>query len=186
MVRALARPHYSAMAALTSFLWLLSAVALLVLSMRTSAMPVAAWLSLTLLLRGARAAGPGGVVYAVVALYAGMAVGMRGVIPIAGPPFYAVAGVIALSLAMPLVADRLVGPRIAGAWSTLVFPMAWVAIEFAQARVGGYGTNGSIAYTQSGNLPLVQLAAVTGIWGITFLIAWFASIVNWSWERQID
>ena len=24
---------------------------------------------------------------------------------------------------------------------------------------------------------------MTGIWGITFLIGWFASVVNWAWER---
>jgi apolipoprotein N-acyltransferase len=29
----------------------------------------------------------------------------------------------------------------------------------------------SVAYTQYGNLPLVQLASVTGIWGITFVVA---------------
>ena len=30
----------------------------------------------------------------------------------------------------------------------------------------------------------MQLAAVTGIWGITFLITWFAPVVNWAWERD--
>jgi apolipoprotein N-acyltransferase len=27
---------------------------------------------------------------------------------------------------------------------------------------------------------------VTGLWGVTFLIAWFASIVNWLWEENFD
>jgi apolipoprotein N-acyltransferase len=29
----------------------------------------------------------------------------------------------------------------------------------------------------------MQLAAVTGIWGITFMITWGASVVSWAWER---
>jgi apolipoprotein N-acyltransferase len=39
------------------------------------------------------------------------------------------------------------------------------------------------AYTQYGNLPLMQLASVTGIWGINFLVNWFAPVVNEVWER---
>ncbi|MFL5657183.1 MAG: nitrilase-related carbon-nitrogen hydrolase, partial [Ktedonobacteraceae bacterium] len=31
---------------------------------------------------------------------------------------------------------------------------------------------------------LIQLVSVTGIWGITFLITWFAAVVNWAWERD--
>jgi apolipoprotein N-acyltransferase len=56
--------------------------------------------------------------------------------------------------------------------------MAWVAFEFLQSRFTPNATWGSLAYTQYGNLPLMQLAAVTGIWGITFLMAWFASVIN--------
>ena len=29
----------------------------------------------------------------------------------------------------------------------------------------------------------MQVVSVTGIWGITFLITWFAAVVNWAWER---
>jgi apolipoprotein N-acyltransferase len=42
---------------------------------------------------------------------------------------------------------------------------------------------GSIAYTQYGVLPLMQVAAVAGIWGITFLIAWFASTFDLAWRN---
>lgn len=43
---------------------------------------------------------------------------------------------------------------------------------------GPFGSWGSIAYTQSGNLPLLQLLSVTGLWGIVFLIGWFAAVAN--------
>jgi apolipoprotein N-acyltransferase len=39
-----------------------------------------------------------------------------------------------------------------------------------------------MAYTQAGNLTLLQLLSVTGIWGITFLIGWFAAVVNQALE----
>jgi apolipoprotein N-acyltransferase len=29
----------------------------------------------------------------------------------------------------------------------------------------------------------MQMVSVTGVWGITFLLTWFASVVNWAWER---
>src|SRR5712691_4619228 len=48
---------------------------------------------------------------------------------------------------------------------------------------GPSGTLNSIAYTQYGDLPLMQVVSVTGIWGITFLLTWFAAVVNWAWER---
>jgi apolipoprotein N-acyltransferase len=59
-------------------------------------------------------------------------------------------------------------------------------MEFAFARLSPYGSWGSVAYTQYGNLPLMQAASVTGIAGIAFLIAWFASVVNWTWEHKFE
>ena len=44
----------------------------------------------------------------------------------------------------------------------------------------------SLAYTQFGNLQLMQLVSITGIWGISFLITWFASVVNWAWEHEFS
>ena len=32
----------------------------------------------------------------------------------------------------------------------------------------------------------MQLASVTGLWGISFLIAWFGSTINWAWDKQFD
>jgi apolipoprotein N-acyltransferase len=85
---------------------------------------------------------------------------------------------------VPFIADRLLATRIAGSMSTLIFPAAWVACEFARARLTSGASWGSMAYTQYGNLPLMQLAAFTGIWGISFLIAWFASVMNSAWEQD--
>jgi len=32
----------------------------------------------------------------------------------------------------------------------------------------------------------MQLASVTGIWGIDFLITWFAAVANWAWDLHFD
>ena len=48
---------------------------------------------------------------------------------------------------------------------------------------GPLGSFGAQAYTQYDFLVFAQLASLTGMWGITFLIAWFGSLVNWAWER---
>ncbi|MBA7570295.1 Apolipoprotein N-acyltransferase [subsurface metagenome] len=45
------------------------------------------------------------------------------------------------------------------------------------------GTLFSTASTQFSFATIAQAASVTGIWGISFLIAWFASIVNTVWEN---
>lgn len=67
--------------------------------------------------------------------------------------------------------------------STLVFPSLMVTKEFIDAN-GGDGVWGSIANTQFGFPWFAQLASVTGLWGITFMISWFASVMVWSYRRH--
>jgi apolipoprotein N-acyltransferase len=63
-------------------------------------------------------------------------------------------------------------------WSAAVaFPALWTVIEFAASFVPANGTGGSLAYTQLGFLPLLQLASITGPWGISFLLFLFPSTV---------
>ena len=98
------------------------------------------------------------------------------------PAFYAATGLLAACVVLPFAMDRLIAPRLPGFASTLVFPLAWVTMELVVSRTNPFGTWGAIAYTQFGNLPLMQLASVTGIAGIAFLVCWFGSVVNWAWD----
>ncbi len=170
---------------LTSFMWLAAGTLLFGVSIRTSAIPVAAWLALAFTLRAARVlpAFPG-FTYVGLALYIAVAVANHGYIPIGGPAYFLVAAGITVTMIVPFVADRFLASRITSWKSTLIFPMAWVACEFARARLTPGASWSSIAYSQYGNLPLMQLVAFTGIWGISFLIAWFASIMNWAWQQN--
>jgi apolipoprotein N-acyltransferase len=90
----------------------------------------------------------------------------------------------ALCFALPYLADRLVSPRLGGWVSTLIFPLSFVTVDYLKMLVSPIGSMPSLAYTQYGDLPLLQLLSVTGIAGIVFLITWFASMANRAWEEH--
>ena len=94
------------------------------------------------------------------------------------PPFYA------LLWSLPYLADRLVGVRLKGFASTLVYPLAAATMELVNIHTNPVGMWGATGFTQYGNLPIMQLASVTGMIGITFLMGWFASVANWAWENR--
>src|SRR5215469_8658718 len=65
------------------------------------------------------------------------------------------------------------------AWqAALIFPALWVTYEFVWARVSPHSTFGNISYSQMNFLPVLQIASVTGIWGISFCLFLFASTVS--------
>lgn len=86
---------------------------------------------------------------------------------------------------LPFLADRLIAPKIKGFLSTLVFPTAWVTVEYLN-YFSPNATWGSLAYTQYGALPFMQLASITGIWGLSFMVAWTAPVVNRIWENNFS
>src|SRR5438105_4649254 len=63
------------------------------------------------------------------------------------------------------------------ALSAFAFPVLWSSFEFLLFKFSADGTAGSIAYSQSNFLPVVQITSVTGILGITFLVTLFSSAV---------
>lgn len=171
-----------------SLIWLALGGLLHVFGFGLWTIPVAAWLVPLFLLRYTRRASP----------LAG-ALGMWPVILIANSlahsgstyvmphgVYFAVMALVTTLFVLPYLADRLIAPRLPRFFATLVFPLAWVTVETINSLVNPYGTWGSIAYTQYGNLPLMQLVSVTGIAGITFLICWFGSVVNWAWEASFN
>lgn len=80
--------------------------------------------------------------------------------------------------------DRLVAHRLRPLLGTLVFPATVVAVEFLLAAATPMGANlSSLVATQHENLPLLQLASVTGGYGVSFLVAWLASVGNWAWQQ---
>ena len=84
------------------------------------------------------------------------------------------------------LADRLLAPRVGGFAATLIFPLAITALDFLGMSMNPLGSFGAQAYTQYGSLTFIQLLSVTGMWGITFLVNWFATVVNYAWERSFS
>lgn len=101
--------------------------------------------------------------------------------PIAEAGFFLVMTPISL---IPYVVDRMYHRRFSGAaWVSLVFPIAFTAVDFFSSSGSPFGTFGAVAYTQRGFPLVMQIASVTGLWGITLVIGWFASLVNHLWEN---
>jgi apolipoprotein N-acyltransferase len=166
-----------------SFLWLAIAAALFLFVAGRWAIPLAAWLAPLFLLRFVRTQRPlPGLLLAWLVRFAVAAIVLQGIILYPGIVYYAIVLLISGLTTLPYLADRLLTPRLNGFVATLVFPLAFTTLEYLSS-FGPFGTYNSIANTQYGNLPLMQVVSVTGIWGITFLITWFAAVVNWAWER---
>ena len=56
-------------------------------------------------------------------------------------------------------------------------PALWTVAEYLGSSVPANGTAGSLSYTQLKFLPVLQLASVTGLWGISFLLLLFPSAI---------
>ena len=166
-----------------SYLWLALAAALFVFYAGRWAIPLAAWLAPLFLLRFVRTQRPlPGLLLAWLVRFAVAAVFPSGFILLSGIGYYAIVLLLTGLSMLPYLADRLITPRLNGFVATLVFPLAFTTFEYLSS-FSPTGTIPSIANTQYGNLPLLQVVSVTGIWGLTFLITWFAAVGNWAWER---
>lgn len=172
-----------------SYLWLGIGVILTIFSNGNYAVPIAAWLFPVFILRFLRSQSLiRGLFLAWIYITSAVTVALWPMLPIENLPFEMLLGVCfiwGLRYFLPFLLDRLAAIRLSGFIRTLVFPLSWVTVEylFTQTPEGSWG---ALAYTQYGNLPLMQMASVTGIWGITFLMTWFAAIVNWVWETGFE
>src|SRR5437660_6770679 len=59
--------------------------------------------------------------------------------------------------------------------ASFALPVYWVAYEYVTAIASPHSTWGNLAYTQMNCLPVIQIAAITGLWGISFIIFLFAA-----------
>ncbi len=106
--------------------------------------------------------------------------------PVAEPIFVTLITPIAL---VPFVIDRFYyrrwgnNPKLRF-WLTLVFPISLTAVDYFSVLASPFGSFGAIGYSQMGITTLMQVTAVTGLWGITFIIGWFASLINYVCESD--
>ena len=166
--------------------WLLLGAMLMLFSNGRWIIPAATWLYPVCFLHFIRNNSPGygfsgiAVISAVV-----NSISWWKMIPVPLPFYFVLTSVFMNVISLAFLADRLIAEKMKGFTSTLVFPLLWCSLEFCTSLLPK-GTWSSLAYTQAGNLPLLQLASLTGIWGISFLITWFASVVNWAWSKYFE
>ncbi len=61
--------------------------------------------------------------------------------------------------------------------STLILPLVWTVFEWYLHQGFASFPWGVLPHTQYQNLTLIQIASVTGIWGISFIIAWVNAVI---------
>lgn len=111
------------------------------------------------------------------------AIQQRDVIPLPDNEFYVMAIIVGVVGFIPFWLQVAAKNRLPTILVTLVYPCANVALEYA-GSTGPFGSWGSLAYSPPGNLTLMQLASITGIWGISFLLCWAVSMAWWFFARR--
>jgi len=95
---------------------------------------------------------------------------LHGVIGLPAPVIAVFTAVPGVLLALCLLLFRRLLRRGRGIAAMLAMPALWVAVEYVNTQTSPHGTFGSLAYSQMDMLPVLQLASVTGLWGISFLL----------------
>lgn len=166
----------------TAWIPLLTGALLLPFAQLQTTVPVAAWLAPVLLLRFVRTARARvWIPTMILVTCTAMTISLRGVFEGAEVLVVGLTGAFSV---LPFVVDRLVARRLRGLIATLVFPAAAVLTEWL-ISLTGLGTLGSPANTFVVDAGLRQLVAVTGIWGVTFVVYWVASAANEVWARGL-
>jgi apolipoprotein N-acyltransferase len=102
----------------------------------------------------------------------------HGMVPLPLPGFMAVAAAYTALQVVPLAIDAAAYRYLPARAGVLIYPAAVAAIEFGNAGLSPYGSWGSMAYSQFGNLPMLQIVSITGLYGLSFLICALASVTN--------
>ena len=109
----------------------------------------------------------------------------KGMLPMSGFFYYLVSLLMSVFTSLTFLLDRIYTQKFKGIVSTLLFPSAYVILDYITILANPSGSYGTLVHTQS-SLPLLQLVSITGIWGVIFLITWTASIINWLWDNHFE
>jgi apolipoprotein N-acyltransferase len=173
-----------------SFLWLVIGTVLGLFSMGQWAIPLATWLGTVFFLRFVRTQRVWlGVLLVWLAAFVIGVVTFWNILGYGFPlPLYLMTMAINTLVigALPYLVDRLLAPRLGGFIATLIFPVAVTGLEFLSLTTSPLGSMGASAYSQFESLTFMQVVSLTGMWGITFLMSWFATVVNYAWERSFS
>ncbi len=167
-------------------LWLLSVICFILVSPKWVFAP-AAWFAPALLiivmqsLKIVRS-----IIIGFLALFVSGLVANYHVMPFPGIFFVLITFTTSLMILIPYVLHRLLYLRYNSWISIFIFPCAFVILEYFNAQGDGGGTWGLLAYSQFNNLQLLQLASLTGIFGISFILYWFSSTLALVVDRKFS
>ena len=106
-----------------------------------------------------------------------------GVIPIPPAMMIPMLFIINIFALIPFLFDRWMYKKLPGFIATLVFPTISTLFQYIM-DMGPQGSWGNPVYTQYSFLPFIQFASVAGIYGLNFIIFWFASSANYIIEKR--
>ena len=95
------------------------------------------------------------------------------------PPVFAalITLFLALTFAATVTLTRMIFLRSRPSVAVFAYPVITTSVEFLLLHFSYDGSAGSIAYSQADFLPLIQIASITGISGITFFVTLVPSIM---------
>ena len=161
---------------------LLMGIFLVILSGGRFVTPVAAFLAPIFLLRFMRNSSVRtGTLLLYVLLFLSLLVRLHDYVSVPRPLNLLLIAGIALLEVLPFLADRTLREYLPTFLRPFVLPCMFVVLGFAASAVLPFGTMGEKAYSQFGNSEFMQLLAVTGTHGITFVIFWFAATMASLW-----
>jgi apolipoprotein N-acyltransferase len=89
--------------------------------------------------------------------------------------------IIPVFFALIVLASRKIQNLTQNSFSVLAFPILFTSYEYLLFILSPDGTATSIAYTQSNYLPIIQIASLTGILGISFLLSFVPAVIARIW-----
>jgi apolipoprotein N-acyltransferase len=92
---------------------------------------------------------------------------------------------LALSYLLAIAFASLVHRKLGARWGIYVFASMAAALGWIQYTVTPGSSWGVLAHTQLDNLPLIQVAALTGIGGVTFLVALGSGLTAAGWSSGV-
>jgi len=84
---------------------------------------------------------------------------------------------------LPFIVDKIAYHRTSPLVSMMIFPVIATLFNYLIDQ-GPQGTWGNFAYTQYKFSSFMQMVSITGIYGVNFIIYWFASTINYYLESR--
>ncbi len=102
------------------------------------------------------------------------------------PPVVLGLAVLLVAVPFTLVASvwRAIARRASPAVAVIAYPALIASAEYFISSVSPHGSFGSLAYSQADVPPVLQLASVTGLWGISFTMSLVPAALAVAWRGR--